>query len=73
MHSNIVGHVSSIFPIACADEKRSATAQMIVFMLAGLRGNLVERRQGAGAEASTAPSASDCERLVFECVYYVAA
>ena len=55
MHANIVGHVSSIFPIACAtgatDEKRSATAQMTDFILAGLRGNSLSggRRGRLGA------------------------
>ena len=58
MHANIVGHVSSIFPIACAtgatDEKRSATAQMTDFILAGLRGNSLSggrRARGARVES----------------------
>ena len=58
------GHVSSIFPIACADEKRSATAQMIVFMLAGLRGNSLSG--GAGASARARRALGVCST----CVYY---
>ena len=53
-HAVCPGHVSSIFPIACADEKRSATAQMIVFMLAGLRGNSLSGGAGASARARRA-------------------
>ena len=53
-HAVCPGHVSSIFPIACADEKRSATAQMIVFMLAGLRGNWLSGGAGASARARRA-------------------
>ena len=64
-HAVCPGHVSSIFPIACADEKRSATAQMIVFMLAGLRGNsLSGGGRGRRRREHGAP-------LVFAvCVYY---